>query len=248
MNDRDELRRLLSKPYREYAMSADGAGSVQPPVVQHLVAAAFEVLDRLGRLVPEPETRLAERHALLVEAVRDFLGADGSEGRYDASEMIAARKRLWTLIGGCPHGESSKHGCDLCYCGPHDPRVTGLLQIEGSIGQTLIAGTDYRVAEIREHHEPSGMKGLPATITTVIRFDPVRVVGPDSLDAAWKAAEAALRPGVVKAISIGQYPEGYESAGEWTALLVYEPAYYGNGSTPTAALQALTAKLTETAR
>src|SRR5688500_16964493 len=52
-------------------------------------------------------------------------------------------------------------------------RVPGLLQIAGSIGSTLIPGTDYRVAEIREHWEPTGVEGEPPVITTVVRFDPV---------------------------------------------------------------------------
>src|SRR5687768_758096 len=57
-----------------------------------------------------------------------------------------------------------------------DTRVPGLLKINGSIGSTLIVGTEYRVAEIREHHEPSGIEGEPPEITTVIRFDPVSTV------------------------------------------------------------------------
>lgn len=64
-----------------------------------------------------------------------------------------------------------------------------------------------------------------------------------AVGSAWIAAEKAIRPGVVRAISIGQYPEGYEGAGHWTALLVYDPRYYGNGPTPAAALGALAAGL-----
>ena len=52
-------------------------------------------------------------------------------------------------------------------------RVPGLLRVEGSIGSTLHVGTDYRVVEIREHHEPSGIEGEPPIVTTVIRFDPI---------------------------------------------------------------------------
>ena len=71
---------------------------------------------------------------------------------------------------------------------------------------------------------------------------------PDSLDAAWAEAEAALRDGTIRAISIGQYPPGTESAGTWAAVLVYEPEYFGNGATPAAALRALAAKLREVPR
>jgi hypothetical protein len=56
---------------------------------------------------------------------------------------------------------------------PPQTREAGLLKVEGSIGSTLVIGTDYRVAEIREHHEPSGVEGVPPKVTTVVRFDPL---------------------------------------------------------------------------
>lgn len=56
---------------------------------------------------------------------------------------------------------------------PTDGRVPGLIAVNGSIGSTLIVGTDYRVAEIREHHDPSSIEGGDSTITSVIRFEPI---------------------------------------------------------------------------
>lgn len=52
-------------------------------------------------------------------------------------------------------------------------RVPCAIKVEGSIGACLLVGTDYRVGQIREHHEPSSVQGEPPAITTIIRFDPV---------------------------------------------------------------------------
>lgn len=56
---------------------------------------------------------------------------------------------------------------------PPNGRLPCAVLIQGSLGSgVLIPGTDYRVAEVREHWEPSPDKGGEPTVSTVIRFDP----------------------------------------------------------------------------
>lgn len=55
-----------------------------------------------------------------------------------------------------------------------------LVLVDGSLGSgVLIPGVTYRVAEVREHWEPTGVEGAPQRVSTVIRFDPT--LAPESL-------------------------------------------------------------------
>lgn len=53
--------------------------------------------------------------------------------------------------------------------------------IEGGLASgVLVPGVAYRVAEVREHWEPTGVEGEAPHVTTVVRFDPVTIESEES--------------------------------------------------------------------
>ena len=79
-----------------------------------------------------------------------------------------------------------------------DSPMPCMVQIEGSRGGgALIPGVAYRVVEVREHWEPTGVMGEPPHVTTIVRFDPTAALPEPGLDVERlaRALFEAKRPG-----------------------------------------------------
>ena len=102
------------------------------------------------------------------------------------------------------------------------PGTSCALLIDGSLGAgVLLPGVAYRVAEIREHWEPSPEIGGEPKVSTVIRFDPAPIPEAAGL-------RERIREGVEGLISRGEWREnvGQRGAPRWRATVARSEVYY----------------------